>query len=167
MKKLSDYIGKKIAVNCTTPEQAEEFCKLMHENGLKWITGSSLLNSTNWDCYKKNTFYSIDGVQVADKQFWLDKGYEILPATDFLEEFVYGQEYEFSDNEDFKLYYTQIFGCLYPNENDLDLRYLSFDKSGRSYGWKYCRKINTERNEAITTAKELITKFDIKQEEIY
>ena len=31
----------------------------------------------------------------------------------------------------------------------------------------YSLKINTERSEAITTAKELITKFDIKQEEIY
>ena len=67
----------------------------------------------------------------------------------------------FSDDEDFKHYVRAQYLCKEPNG-----RFVCWNVK-YSNDWNYCRKINTERNEAITTAKELITKFDIKQDEIY
>lgn len=164
MKKLSDYIGQKVAVNCTTPKQAEAFCKLMHENGLKWSSGFSYLESTNWEEYKEASCYTLDSYGYASNVFLISEGYIILPATDFLEEeFVYGQEYEFSDCENFLSPQKRIFLCKIPNGE-----FMSWNNKNSLYAsWKYCRKINTERSEAITKAKKLITKFDIKQEELF
>lgn len=160
MKKLSDYKGQNVAVNCTTPEQAEAFCKLMHENGLKWYSGKSYLEKTNWENYKENTCYYFKLGEFGNIEFYQRMGYPILPATDFLEEeFVYGQEYEFYSNNTNR--FKEKYLCKTP-----DGKFVSYDGATISL-WDYCRKINTERSEAITTAKELITKFDIKQEEIY
>ena len=97
--------------------------------------------------------------------YYIEKGYTILPATDFLEEkFVYGQEYEFSYEDDFMSFETRVFLCMSP----VGERFIAWDKkSGLIEIFNYCRKINTERNEAITKAKELIRTFDVKQEEVY
>lgn len=46
-----------IVVNCRTEKEAKEFCKLLHENGYKWIMGNSLNDRTYWHRYKKNTIY--------------------------------------------------------------------------------------------------------------
>lgn len=165
MKKLKDFKGQKIAVNCTTQEQAEAFCKLMHDNGFKWVGGASYLEYTNWKVYKQNTCYGFNKGEYSDLKCCTEEGYTILPATNFLEEeFIYGQEYEFSDNGDFKPKSTRQFVA----KSTCGKFFITWSKntSSSSY-YKYARKINTERSEAITTAKELIDKFDIKQEELF
>ena len=168
MKKLKDFEGQKIAVNCTTQEQAEAFCKLMHDNGLKWFNGDYYFPYTLWDRYKQSTCYDFNKGQFMDLQYYTEEDYTILPATDFLEEeFIYGQEYEFSDCEDFKITRIALYGCENPINKDC-YKYVVFLKEGGTpFTFKYCRKINTERTEAITTAKELITKFYIKKDELY
>ena len=45
----------KIAVHCTTEEQAKDFCRQMHEHGLEWADGESYLTKTYWNVYKENT----------------------------------------------------------------------------------------------------------------
>lgn len=42
----------KIAVHCKTEEEAIDFCKRMHEHGMKWCTGKSYMEKTN--CYPAN-----------------------------------------------------------------------------------------------------------------
>ena len=37
----------KIAVYCKTEEEAVDFCKQMHEHGMKWCNGESYLKNTN------------------------------------------------------------------------------------------------------------------------
>ena len=55
------------------------------------------------------------GGRYSEKQTAVKDGYTILPATDFLEEeFIYGQEYEFSDDEDFRIKTIAIYGCINP-----------------------------------------------------
>lgn len=49
-------------VHCETEEEAEVFCRLMHEHGLTWRTGGSYLKYTHWD-YRGDCgiFYYGDG----------------------------------------------------------------------------------------------------------
>jgi hypothetical protein len=42
----------KIAVHCKTEEEAIDFCKRMHEHGMKWCTGKSYMEKTNYEEYK-------------------------------------------------------------------------------------------------------------------
>ena len=54
MKKINwdEFKNKdnKIAVHCKTEEEAKDFCRQMHEHGMKWCTGNSYMEKTN---YKK------------------------------------------------------------------------------------------------------------------
>jgi hypothetical protein len=144
MKKLKDFEGKKIVVNCITLKQAKAFCKLMHNNGLTWCTEASYLKRTNWETHQENTCYYFNKGQYDSCDFYKREGYTILPATDFLEEeFIYGQEYDFSDCEDFSSKRIYKFGCMYPDNCDHDYKYLAFNNDGYSLGFKYARKINT------------------------
>ncbi len=162
MKKLKDFEGKKIVVNCITLKQAKAFCKLMHNNGLTWCTEASYLKRTNWETHQENTCYYFNKGQYDSCDFYKREGYTILPATDFLEEeFIYGQEYEFSYDKNFKRVFNEQFMCRLPNGI-----FVGWNGKEMS-GFNYARKINTERIEAITTANELINKFDIKQEELF
>ena len=52
----------KIAVNCKTEEEAKDFCKRMHEHGMKWCTGKSYMEKTNYEEYKGETCYVGSGV---------------------------------------------------------------------------------------------------------
>lgn len=160
MKKLKDFKGQKIAIHFPTYELWLR---------RKEINPSDELEDENW-IYKEETCYFVDFDKGGEYDYigWAKiNNYTILPATDFLEEeFIYGQEYEFSDSKNFKNSEILIFGCKNPIKNN-HYKYFAFDKDGDVTYYKYARKINTERTEAITTAKELIAKFDIKQDEIY
>lgn len=50
-----------IAVHCKTEEEAIDFCKQMHEHGMKWRDGDSYLKENNWNMYKEETCYKNDG----------------------------------------------------------------------------------------------------------
>ena len=50
-----------IVVHCKTEEDANDFCKQMHEHQMKWCSGKSYLNYTNWKVYKQETCYSNHG----------------------------------------------------------------------------------------------------------
>jgi hypothetical protein len=160
MKKLKDFEGQKIAIHFPTYEL--------------WLRRREINPSDNLldqyfkqgYCYyapfdtngRGDAYSSIDG-------FLKSKNYTILPATDFLEEeFIYGQEYEFSNDDDFQSFCKRQYIAKSPCRE----YFISWNFNEKLPSWfKYCRKINTERTEAITTAKELINKFDIKQEELF
>lgn len=48
----------KIAVHCKTEEEAKDFCKKMHEHGLRWGSGKSYLDHTKWGNYGTIVYYS-------------------------------------------------------------------------------------------------------------
>ena len=160
MKKLKDFEGQKIAIHFPTYE-----LQLRRRE----INPSDNCKDLFWDDNKETTCYnshSRNGTGgYAGGSYYKSEGYTILPATDFLEEeFIYGQEYEFSDNGDFKPKSTRQFVA----KSTCGKYFITWSKntSSSSY-YKYARKINTERSESITTAKDLISKFDIKQEELF
>ena len=159
MKKLKDFEGQKIAIHFPTYElwlrrkeiNPTDTCKDRFWKDLKEKTGYSLL-------------FSGDSGGFANIDFYKREGCTTLPATDFLEEeFIYGQEYEFSDDENFLISKKLFFVGKIENDD-----FIGRDKKNKKlFRSKHARKINTEHSEAITTAKELIAKFDIKQEELF
>ena len=75
----------KIAVHCSTEEQAIDFCRQMHEHGLEWIDGQSYLKNTSWETYKEKTAYEADGT-FANLQYYTENGYTILEWSDYEKE---------------------------------------------------------------------------------
>lgn len=156
MKKIEDYKGQKIAIHFPTYELWLR---------RREINPSDKVLDEVWSRYKENSCYFIDLSKNGDYDslnYGKSIGYTILPATDFLEdEFIYGQYYEFSyDN---KKWHKKIYLCKTPNNE-----FIAWDKDNELYAtWNYARKINTERTEAITTIKELVSKFSINQNEVF
>ncbi|RGM23572.1 hypothetical protein DXC31_06725 [Mediterraneibacter gnavus] len=72
----------KIAVYCKTEEEAKDFCKQMHEHGMKWCNGKSYLKNTNYmrnegTCYCGNGEYST-------RDFAEKYNYKILEWSDYM-----------------------------------------------------------------------------------
>lgn len=71
-----------IAVHCKTEEEAVDFCKQMHEHGMKWCTGKSYMEKTNYEEYKGETCYTGSGV-FSSYRYYISEGYEILEWGDY------------------------------------------------------------------------------------
>ena len=72
----------KIAVHCKTEEEAKDFCKRMHEEGLKWCSGKSYLKETNYKFCEEEMCY-IRG-EFSPYQYYKSNGYEILEWSDYM-----------------------------------------------------------------------------------
>ena len=75
----------KIAVHCSTEEQAKDFCRQMHKHGLEWRSGESYLKDTNWEDYEEKTAYEVDGT-FANLQYYTLINYTILEWSDYEKE---------------------------------------------------------------------------------
>lgn len=73
----------KIAVHCKTEEEAKDFCKQMHEHGMKWRDGDSYLEHTEYGRYLSKTCYTGDG-GFASCVFYESEGYKILEWSDYM-----------------------------------------------------------------------------------
>lgn len=74
----------KIAVNCKTEEEAVDFCKQMHEHGMKWNGGFSYLDYTNYRIYREGTCYIAKG-EYCFKNYYEKGGYTILEWSDYMQ----------------------------------------------------------------------------------
>ena len=72
----------KIAVHCKTEEEAKDFCKRMHEHGMKWCSGESYLKETNYEYCEEETCY-IKG-EFSRYQYYNSEGYKILEWSDYM-----------------------------------------------------------------------------------
>lgn len=76
----------KTAVHCKTEKEAIDFCKQMHEHGMKWNSGHSYLGKTNWkDDYEEETCYGQDGTY-ADLECYEEENYTILEWSNYMNE---------------------------------------------------------------------------------
>lgn len=73
----------KIAVHCKTEEEAKDFCKRMHEHGMKWCSGESYLKETNYKFCEEEICY-IKG-EFSPYQYYKSNGYEILEWSDYMQ----------------------------------------------------------------------------------
>lgn len=74
----------KIAVHCKTEEEAVDFCKQMHEHGMKWNGGFSYLDYTNYSIYREGTCYIAKG-KYCFKNYYEKGGYTILEWSDYMQ----------------------------------------------------------------------------------
>ena len=74
----------KIAVHCKTEEEAVDFCKQMHEHGMKWNGGFSYLDYTNYRIYRERTCYIAKG-EYCFKNYYEKRGYTILEWSDYMQ----------------------------------------------------------------------------------
>ena len=75
----------KIAVHCKTKKEAVDFCKQMHEHGMKWNGGFSYLDYTNYRIYREGTCYIAKG-EYCFKNYYEKMGYTILEWSDYMQE---------------------------------------------------------------------------------
>lgn len=74
----------KIAVHCKTKKEAVDFCKQMHEHGMKWRGGNSYLELTEYEKNLDETCYTGAG-GFACCDFYESEGYEILEWSDYMQ----------------------------------------------------------------------------------
>ena len=74
-----------IAVHCKTEEEAEDFCKKMHERGMKWNgNGDSFLETTKYHTFQKETCYSGTGCY-CPYDYYKENEYTILEWSDYMQ----------------------------------------------------------------------------------
>lgn len=76
-------IGNKIAVHCKTEEEAVDFCKQMHEHGMKWCNGESYLKNTNYNVHEGTCYYG--GGEYSSRDFAEKYNYKILEWGDYMQ----------------------------------------------------------------------------------
>lgn len=74
----------KIVVHCKTEEEAKDFCKQMHEHGMKWCNGESYLKNTNYNARNEGTCYYGAG-EYSSRVFAEKYNYKILEWSDYMQ----------------------------------------------------------------------------------
>ena len=74
----------KIAVHCKTEEEAIDFCKRMHEHGMKWRNGESYLECTEYGKHLSEPCYTGYG-EYSRNEYYKIKGYKILEWGDYMQ----------------------------------------------------------------------------------
>jgi len=82
--RLVTDLGKNECIHCPTKPEAEAICKLMHEAGLKWASGKSLLEYNKWADEKEKTVYYPSRSSYGSILYAQENGRTIHPASDFL-----------------------------------------------------------------------------------
>lgn len=76
--------NNKIAVHCKTEEEAKDFCRKMHEHGMKWCNGESYLKNTNYNVHHERTcYYGSEDYSACD--FAEEYNYKILEWSDYMQ----------------------------------------------------------------------------------
>ncbi len=86
MKKIDwdKFKTEKIAVHCKTEEEAKDFCKKMHEQGMKWKNGNSYIKKQYYDVHQEKMCYYADG-ECSDLGYAKEKGYIVLEWSDYMQ----------------------------------------------------------------------------------
>lgn len=93
-------------MHCKTEEEAVDFCKQMHEHGMKWCNGESYLKNTIYDMFNERTCYYGDG-KYSSLDFAENNNYKILEWSDYMQ-----KEFTKADLED-GMVVEQIDGDMY------------------------------------------------------
>lgn len=78
-----EWKNKNVVMHCSTKEEAEDFCKVMHEAGKRWCDGEIYLNNTEWEEFKGETCYNFNSDSYGSISK-LTKEYTILEWSDYM-----------------------------------------------------------------------------------
>lgn len=77
--KISDYVrNNRVAINCSSEKDAKELLEIAHNSGGMWINGDSYLEKINWNEYKKDTCYCLNGGRYGHINYYVDESIRIL-----------------------------------------------------------------------------------------
>jgi len=82
---LNDYKGKYV-MHCKTEEEAEIFCKYLHNIEHMWGSGDSYLSKNYWNDYEESTCYEFNADSYCSKRYYEERKYTILEMEDFMED---------------------------------------------------------------------------------
>ncbi len=147
----------KIAVHCKTEEEAEDFCRKMHEHGMKWYDGENLLENTVWHMHGEKTCYAY-GVSFAPYEWTMKREYRILEWSDYMQkEFTKadlrdGMVVEQGNEERFLIVGDRVL-CL---DGFNQLSQYADDLTNRSFGEAYgIEKVFKVKNNRATNLEEI------------
>lgn len=80
---LNDYKGAYV-MHCKTEEEAMDFCRVLHEAGMKWSNGNSYLVDSEWCDYTDRTCYNFNNNRKCHIDWYKDCGFIILEWSDFM-----------------------------------------------------------------------------------
>lgn len=83
MFNIDDYKGKYV-MHCKTEEEAEIFCKYLHNIEHMWGSGDSYLSKNYWNDYKESTCYEFNTDSYCSKRYYEERRYTILEMEDFM-----------------------------------------------------------------------------------
>lgn len=146
---LNDYKGNYV-MHCKTKEEAESFCRFLHQNGRKWCNGDSYLEDDYWNDYERDTVYYFNEDSYCNIEYakWV-QGYKILEWSDFMEDEETVSKFTFDDLKpgDFVKFedgsvccvlfvYAKTFKYVALEYSTGDIRYttFSYDDSGALVG---------------------------------
>jgi len=72
-----------IAVHCKTKEEADDFCRQMHEHDMRWCDGDSYLETTHWEKHKEHIAYTNRGT-FGSEDCYRALGCTILEWSDYM-----------------------------------------------------------------------------------
>lgn len=82
--KANPFDNAKEVYHCETEEIANELLILADSFGYGWCDGKSFTDNSKYGTYGKETCYRISKGEYSRKQYFLDKGYVIINAEEFL-----------------------------------------------------------------------------------
>ena len=68
---------------CRTEEIAKQVLAVAHAYGWKWCSGNLFIDKTNWNQYKKGTYYNIAIGEYCDFEYWKSRKCTIISPDDF------------------------------------------------------------------------------------
>ena len=69
---------------CQTEEIAKQVLAVAHAYGWKWCSDKLFIDKTNWNEYKKGTYYNIAIGEYCDLWYWKSRKFTIIPPETFL-----------------------------------------------------------------------------------
>ena len=82
--KLNDYKGKYV-MHCKTEEEAEIFCKYLHNIEHMWGSGDKKKKKNYRNDYEESTCYEFNADSYCSKRYYEERKYTILETEDFME----------------------------------------------------------------------------------
>ena len=79
---FNNYKGKYV-MHCKTEKEAEEFCKVMHEDGKTWSNRVQYIQDILWKVYLEDTCYDFNKGMYCSESFFQEANYMILEWEDF------------------------------------------------------------------------------------
>ena len=85
MKKFE--LTEKTAIHCPTEELANKVLEIGDKLGYRWSSTTSFLKNNHYNCYGKDTCYSLITGEYCNFYYFKNENYTIIPAEDFIKQY--------------------------------------------------------------------------------